>query len=122
MQRAPVACGRCWCAWCPALRPASACRPPKPRPATCRNGAPAHGEVILEARHVTRRFGGLVANNDMSLEVRAGEILALIGPNGAGKSTLFNQLSGVDTPAAATCCSWAGASTAWPRAVSPAWA
>lgn len=59
---------------------------------------PAHGEVILEARHVTRRFGGLVANNDMSLEVRAGEILALIGPNGAGKSTLFNQLSGVDTP------------------------
>lgn len=59
---------------------------------------PAHGEVILEARHVTRRFGGLVANNDMSLDVRAGEILALIGPNGAGKSTLFNQLSGVDTP------------------------
>lgn len=59
---------------------------------------PEHGERILEARHVTKRFGGLVANNDMSLEVRCGEILALIGPNGAGKSTLFNQLSGVDTP------------------------
>jgi branched-chain amino acid transport system permease protein len=52
----------------------------------------------LQARGVTRKFGGLVANNNMSLEVKAGEILALIGPNGAGKSTMFNQLSGVDTP------------------------
>ncbi|NBA94266.1 ATP-binding cassette domain-containing protein [Pseudomonas sp. R5(2019)] len=63
-----------------------------------RRQLPKAGSVILEARHVTRRFGGLVANNDMNLEVHAGEILALIGPNGAGKSTLFNQLSGVDTP------------------------
>ncbi len=59
---------------------------------------PPLGEIILEARQVTRRFGGLVANNNMSLQVKAGEILALIGPNGAGKSTMFNQLSGVDTP------------------------
>ena len=59
---------------------------------------PPHGETILEAREVTRKFGGLVANNAMSLSVKAGEILALIGPNGAGKSTMFNQLSGVDTP------------------------
>jgi branched-chain amino acid transport system permease protein len=59
---------------------------------------PPRGEVVLEARNVTRRFGGLVANNDLSLKVHAGEILALIGPNGAGKSTMFNQLSGVDTP------------------------
>lgn len=59
---------------------------------------PPHGEIILEAKAVTRRFGGLVANNNMSLHVGAGEILALIGPNGAGKSTMFNQLSGVDTP------------------------
>ncbi|KAA0975395.1 ATP-binding cassette domain-containing protein [Pseudomonas sp. ANT_H12B] len=63
-----------------------------------RRQLPIHGELILEARHVTKRFGGLVANNDMSLEIRSGEILALIGPNGAGKSTMFNQLSGVDTP------------------------
>jgi branched-chain amino acid transport system permease protein len=56
------------------------------------------GETILEAKDVTRKFGGLVANNNMSLSVKAGEILALIGPNGAGKSTMFNQLSGVDTP------------------------
>jgi branched-chain amino acid transport system permease protein len=60
--------------------------------------APAAGEVLLEARDVTRCFGGLVANDAMNLDVHAGEILALIGPNGAGKSTLFNQLSGVDTP------------------------
>jgi ABC-type branched-subunit amino acid transport system ATPase component/branched-subunit amino acid ABC-type transport system permease component len=63
-----------------------------------RKAQPPHGEVILEARNVTRKFGGLVANNNMSLHVQAGEILALIGPNGAGKSTMFNQLSGVDTP------------------------
>lgn len=65
-----------------------------------RRPMPARGDVVLEARKVTRRFGGLVANHEMSLEVRAGEILALIGPNGAGKSTMFNQLSGVDTPTA----------------------
>ncbi|MBL8447878.1 MAG: branched-chain amino acid ABC transporter ATP-binding protein/permease [Zoogloeaceae bacterium] len=63
-----------------------------------KNTQPPTGEVILEARQVTRKFGGLVANNNMSLSVKAGEILALIGPNGAGKSTMFNQLSGVDTP------------------------
>ena len=74
------------------LDPEAAPLPRKPQP--------PHGAVILEARQVTRRFGGLVANKDMSLSVRAGEILALIGPNGAGKSTMFNQLSGVDSPSA----------------------
>ncbi|MDH2431411.1 branched-chain amino acid ABC transporter ATP-binding protein/permease [Pokkaliibacter sp. MBI-7] len=59
---------------------------------------PRKGELILEAQDVTRRFGGLIANNNMSLQVHAGEIVALIGPNGAGKSTMFNQLSAVDTP------------------------
>ena len=63
-----------------------------------RRPMPPRGAVVLEARAVTRRFGGLVANNAMDLTVHAGEILALIGPNGAGKSTMFNQLSGVDTP------------------------
>ncbi|MBS0511877.1 MAG: branched-chain amino acid ABC transporter ATP-binding protein/permease [Proteobacteria bacterium] len=63
-----------------------------------RRTLPKAGELILEAKDVTRKFGGLVANNNMSLTVRAGEILALIGPNGAGKSTMFNQISGVDTP------------------------
>ena len=63
-----------------------------------RRELPAAGSLLLEAKAVTRRFGGLLANNNMNLEVRAGEILALIGPNGAGKSTMFNQVSGVDTP------------------------
>lgn len=63
-----------------------------------RRDMPAPGSVLLEARDVTRKFGGLIANNAMSLTVHAGEILALIGPNGAGKSTMFNQISGVDTP------------------------
>ncbi|WP_180024825.1 MULTISPECIES: ABC transporter permease subunit [Acinetobacter] len=59
---------------------------------------PEQGSVILEAKNVTKKFGGLVANNDMNLSIHAGEILALIGPNGAGKSTMFNQISGVDEP------------------------
>ena len=63
-----------------------------------RKKMPPHGAVILEVKDVTKKFGGLIANNKMNLSVKAGEILALIGPNGAGKSTMFNQISGVDTP------------------------
>ena len=58
-----------------------------------RKPMPPRGEVVLKAVDVTRKFGGLVANNAMNLEIRAGEILALIGPNGAGKSTMFNPVS-----------------------------
>jgi branched-chain amino acid transport system permease protein len=57
---------------------------------------PAPGTVLLQARKVTKRFGGLIANNAVSMEVKAGEVHALIGPNGAGKSTFFNMISGVD--------------------------
>ena len=59
---------------------------------------PPRGAPVLQVRGLTRRFGGLVANRDIDLDLRGGEILAVIGPNGAGKSTLFNQLSCVDTP------------------------
>ncbi len=57
---------------------------------------PAAGTVLLQARKVTKRFGGLIANNAVSMDVKAGEVHALIGPNGAGKSTFFNMISGVD--------------------------
>src|SRR5437764_14455683 len=49
---------------------------------------------LLELRHVTKRFGGLMANQDVSFNVSAGEIIGLIGPNGAGKTTLFNCIAG----------------------------
>ena len=59
---------------------------------------PQHGSVVLHAREISKRFGGLLANDRVELHVRAGEIHALIGPNGAGKSTFFNLISGVDDP------------------------
>ncbi len=68
---------------------------PKPAEPLPRRPAPAPATQLLEVRHARKEFGGLVANDDMSIQVRAGEILALIGPNGAGKSTLFNLISGV---------------------------
>jgi len=56
------------------------------------------GEVVLEARGLRKAFGGLLAVNNVSLELRRGEILALIGPNGAGKSTTFNLITGAIPP------------------------
>ena len=51
--------------------------------------------VMLELRHVTKRFGGLTAVGDVSFKIKKGEIYALIGPNGAGKTTIFNLITGV---------------------------
>ena len=56
---------------------------------------PKRGEVVLDVQAVRKEFGGLVAVNDVSFQVRAGEIVGLIGPNGAGKSTTFNLVTGV---------------------------
>jgi branched-chain amino acid transport system ATP-binding protein len=53
---------------------------------------------LLEVDHVTQRFGGLVANHGISLDINPGELVGLIGPNGAGKSTLFNLIAGVMRP------------------------
>ena len=61
-----------------------------------KNANHSNGESLLVLEHVSKRFGGLLAVNDVSFKVKAGEILGLIGPNGAGKSTTFNLLSGVN--------------------------
>src|SRR3954465_2826005 len=53
---------------------------------------------MLELRGVTKRFGGLVATDDVTLEIAKGEVHALIGPNGAGKTTLIAQIAGVLQP------------------------
>jgi branched-chain amino acid transport system permease protein len=56
---------------------------------------PAPGEVVLDVAKIRKQFGGLVAVNDISFQIKAGQIVGLIGPNGAGKSTTFNLITGV---------------------------
>jgi ABC-type branched-subunit amino acid transport system ATPase component/ABC-type branched-subunit amino acid transport system permease subunit len=58
--------------------------------------------ILLSAEHITVRFGGLIAVNDASLQVGAGEVVGLIGPNGAGKTTLFNSILGLNNPTQGT--------------------
>lgn len=53
---------------------------------------------VLETRHVTMRFGGLTAVDDLNIEIKEGEIVSLIGPNGAGKTTCFNVITGIYQP------------------------
>ena len=55
-------------------------------------------ENVLHIEHLTMRFGGVVAVNDLSMDINRGEIVALIGPNGAGKTTAFNMVTGVYQP------------------------
>ncbi|MEC8582114.1 MAG: ATP-binding cassette domain-containing protein, partial [Pseudomonadota bacterium] len=52
----------------------------------------------MEMQNITLRFGGVVAINDISFDIREGEIRAIIGPNGAGKSSMLNIISGFYTP------------------------
>ncbi|WP_247350311.1 ABC transporter permease subunit [Ralstonia pseudosolanacearum] len=74
---------------------APAARAPADAPALRQREKPRAGELVLDVRAVRKEFGGLVAVNDVSFQVRAGEIIGLIGPNGAGKSTTFNLVTGV---------------------------
>ena len=66
-------------------------------PALPTKAKPAAHEVVLDVRAIRKQFGGLVAVNDISFQVRSGQITGLIGPNGAGKSTTFNLVTGVLT-------------------------
>ena len=83
---------RRWGIW---SRAAAAPRPAAPAATLPRRPPVRRGERVLSVRGVGKRFGGLVAVNDVSFDVNAREIVGLIGPNGAGKSTMFNLLTGV---------------------------
>ena len=75
--------------------------PPKgegDRPKGGGGGTPSPTDIILSVENVSKSFGGLKAVNDVSFQVRRGEILGIIGPNGAGKTTLFNLLNGFLKP------------------------
>ena len=60
------------------------------------------GDTILEVSNLTKRFGGLVAVNDMTFQVREHEVMGIIGPNGSGKSTTMNLISGALKPTSGT--------------------
>ena len=64
-------------------------------PALPEKQKPTAGELLLDVQAVRKAFGGLVAVNDISFQIHAGQIVGLIGPNGAGKSTTFNLITGV---------------------------
>jgi len=68
---------------------------PQPGLALVRRSLHELGEILLSVSGVMKRFGALVAMRDVSLQVKAGEILALLGPICAGKTTMFNLISGV---------------------------
>ncbi len=81
--------------WIAKVWPQRAPRPLVPAEPLPRQAKPQVGETLLDVRKVQKRFGGLVAVDGVSLEVRAGEVVGLIGPNGAGKSTTFNLITGL---------------------------
>lgn len=65
-------------------------------------GTAAETDVILDVDHLTIKFGGVIALDDVTFQIRPGEILGLIGPNGAGKTTAFNVITGVYPPTSGT--------------------
>ncbi|MGO8908575.1 MAG: ABC transporter permease subunit, partial [Bradyrhizobium sp.] len=82
-------------------------KPARKRPDTSLASPPrartaAAADVLLQVDHARKQFGGVIAVNNVSFDVKAREIVALIGPNGAGKSTTFNLITGVLTSTAGT--------------------
>jgi len=75
-----------------AARPGVPAREPGPAVPPAAGGA-ARGDVLLDVEHLTVRFGGLLAVDDVSFEVRRGQVVSLIGPNGAGKTTTLNLVT-----------------------------
>ncbi|HET9321708.1 MAG TPA: ABC transporter ATP-binding protein [Bryobacteraceae bacterium] len=71
------------------------------------------GDILLQVEHLTMRFGGLVAVDDLSFSARDGEITALIGPNGAGKTTVFNCITGFYKPSEGCLALRHGDAAAW---------
>ena len=71
---------------------------------------------VLHVEHITMQFGGVVAVNDLSMDIYPGEIVALIGPNGAGKTTAFNCITGVYERPTAAWTSWVNQSSVTIRA------
>jgi branched-chain amino acid transport system permease protein len=74
----------------------------RPKQAASRLASASRGQPLLVAEGLQKRFGGLLATDNVSLTLHEGEILGVIGPNGAGKTTVFNQLSGFIAPDAGT--------------------
>jgi branched-chain amino acid transport system ATP-binding protein len=73
----------------------------------------ASDDILLRIEHLTMRFGGLIAVDDLSFEARGGDITALIGPNGAGKTTVFNCITGFYKPNAGRLCVCHGDPALW---------
>src|SRR6185295_9958771 len=69
-------------------------------PAARDRSRPEQKMMLLQVKNLSVRFGGLLAIENLSFEVREGEVLSLIGPNGAGKTTAFNAITGYLAPSA----------------------
>jgi branched-chain amino acid transport system ATP-binding protein len=71
-----------------------------PRPGVPVSASAGDGSILVSAKGVTKKFGGLTAVNSVDFEIPRGSIVSLIGPNGAGKTTFFNMITGYYTPTA----------------------
>jgi branched-chain amino acid transport system ATP-binding protein len=74
--------------------------PPPPLPASLQTGQLDEASTLVKTRGIIKKFGGLVAVNNVDFDIPRGSIVSLIGPNGAGKTTFFNMITGYHTPTA----------------------